>query len=629
MPTGIKITSSLINDICKKYQEQPITITQMSKIFGLCTVKISEILKKNGIKLYAREECVNKMLNENYFEVIDSAKKAYFYGFLIKKCTIYKKRLCIAVSKYNFQLLKELLKELNCESTICEDNRHTPAVFTQIVSSKLCKSLSEVMNINKISVEYRADFFRGIIEANGICKEICLKNKFVTKLVILNKDISFLSYIQQAINDYYNIKGIIDTTSYVRDALVYNNEDIKILFNTLYNNATVYSEEFYKKFKELSHKQNLKTSVIESIFIDGKEALLKATGTVQFYCEECGKLTSRQIRSDRPYIREKLLCKQCSQKFTCLEKYGVVTNLIIDAHPKETWAKKHDEIIAKTKKTCLEKYGCEHHTQNKEIQEKAKRTKIKNNSYEKQKISSAKTKLERYGDPNYHNIEMFKDSVKKAKMKFEQKYNCTSLTTLLKTYGQGFLSLNLPIIKFGSHRNFISNQYLDTIKKYASENHSVQSMSKEEKELVDYIKSIYEGKVLENTRSILKDKSELDIYLPDLKIAIEFNGIYWHSIEHKDKYYHQNKSLACYQQGIRLAHVFESDWIYNNTEIKDKLKRLICMNESFNDGTFPILNYDKSMKFSEPSKHMFDKYAKEVLDESQCKNIVYDTGVLQ
>jgi hypothetical protein len=60
-----------------------------------------------------------------------------------------------------------------------------------------------------------------------------------------------------------------------------------------------------------------------------------------------------------------------------------------------------------------------------------------------------------------------------------------------------------------------------------------------EKELVDFIKSIYNGEIITNNRKILKGK-ELDIVLPELNLAIEFNGIYWHSL--KDKNYHLNKT---------------------------------------------------------------------------------------
>jgi hypothetical protein len=71
--------------------------------------------------------------------------------------------------------------------------------------------------------------------------------------------------------------------------------------------------------------------------------------------------------------------------------------------------------------------------------------------------------------------------------------------------------------------------------------------------------------------SILKTH-ELDIYIPSKKIAIEFNGIYWHSERNgKHKDYHLNKTEACEKKGIQLIHVFESEWYFQ----KEILQSLI------------------------------------------------------
>jgi hypothetical protein len=53
----------------------------------------------------------------------------------------------------------------------------------------------------------------------------------------------------------------------------------------------------------------------------------------------------------------------------------------------------------------------------------------------------------------------------------------------------------------------------------------------------------------------------LDIYLPDYNLAIEFNGIYWHSeTQGKDQYYHIDKSKKCWEKKINLIHIFEDEW---------------------------------------------------------------------
>ena len=51
---------------------------------------------------------------------------------------------------------------------------------------------------------------------------------------------------------------------------------------------------------------------------------------------------------------------------------------------------------------------------------------------------------------------------------------------------------------------------------------------------------------------------ELDIYIPDLKLAIEYNGTYWHAEERQNNIYiHREKSISCHNLNIRLIHIFE------------------------------------------------------------------------
>ncbi len=87
-----------------------------------------------------------------------------------------------------------------------------------------------------------------------------------------------------------------------------------------------------------------------------------------------------------------------------------------------------------------------------------------------------------------------------------------------------------------------------------------------EKDVLSFIKGIYSGVVeenawvLENFKYPSKKKMELDIYLPELKLAVEYNGVFWHSVDRKGKGYHIQKRKACEQQGIRMLSIWECDW---------------------------------------------------------------------
>ena len=90
------------------------------------------------------------------------------------------------------------------------------------------------------------------------------------------------------------------------------------------------------------------------------------------------------------------------------------------------------------------------------------------------------------------------------------------------------------------------------------------SQSSPELEIKDIINAMYNGKCIENSRSIIPPL-ELDLYYPEKNIAIEFNGNYWHDENHKPKDYHFNKFKLCKDKNIRLVSIYESDW-YNKRD---------------------------------------------------------------
>lgn len=86
-----------------------------------------------------------------------------------------------------------------------------------------------------------------------------------------------------------------------------------------------------------------------------------------------------------------------------------------------------------------------------------------------------------------------------------------------------------------------------------------------EKEIFDFIRENYEGVVSPSVRNIIK--GELDIYLPELNIAVEYNGVYYHSEVFKSKDYHKNKVEACREKGIQLISIWEDDYTNNKAVV--------------------------------------------------------------
>lgn len=87
------------------------------------------------------------------------------------------------------------------------------------------------------------------------------------------------------------------------------------------------------------------------------------------------------------------------------------------------------------------------------------------------------------------------------------------------------------------------------------------SGSKPQEEIYNFIKENYIGDVLYNSRPKELDGLELDIYIPDYNLAIEFNGSYWHDEKHRSKNYHKYKLELADKAGIYLMYIWDYDWI--------------------------------------------------------------------
>ena len=201
-------------------------------------------------------------------------------------------------------------------------------------------------------------------------------------------------------------------------------------------------------------------------------------------------------------------------------------------------------IIDKMKQNNLDKYGVEYSWQREDIKKKIEQTHI-----------------DKYGTKSHTQSIKFKQQQylnKQQKYKqFEIDNNCTKRTEVVKLYGHGWIHKDSGIkITYLKYRGilFIKNEDVVLIKEYYEKGHTQSSFP--EVSLSNYVKSIYDGTIIENTRLII-NPCELDIYLPDLNLAIEYNGRYWHSYPRKSKSYHLDKSLACRKKGIRLIHIYE------------------------------------------------------------------------
>lgn len=103
--------------------------------------------------------------------------------------------------------------------------------------------------------------------------------------------------------------------------------------------------------------------------------------------------------------------------------------------------------------------------------------------------------------------------------------------------------------------------------------------SKGENELFLFICEIYKGRIIRNDKKTLNG-FELDVVLPDLKIAFEYNGNYWHSrINTRDRDIW--KIIECHKLGIDLFDVWDDDWKNKNEETRERVFGAIYRKKSY------------------------------------------------
>jgi hypothetical protein len=101
-------------------------------------------------------------------------------------------------------------------------------------------------------------------------------------------------------------------------------------------------------------------------------------------------------------------------------------------------------------------------------------------------------------------------------------------------------------------------------------------ISKKETELVSFLNQL--GLDIQTNKRTVIPPQELDIYIPERNLAIEFNGLYWHTEAlGKDKWYHHNKWKACQDKGIQLVQIWEDDWDRNPDLVKRMLAHKLGM----------------------------------------------------
>lgn len=112
--------------------------------------------------------------------------------------------------------------------------------------------------------------------------------------------------------------------------------------------------------------------------------------------------------------------------------------------------------------------------------------------------------------------------------------------------------------------------------------HGCPKCSNHKSKIEDFVENILSEANISFKKSVRKNKNkvELDFYIKSNNLAIECNGVYWHSeLKGKDKNYHLNKTKLCQQESIRLIHVLESEVNNKPKIVTNRLKNILGLNK--------------------------------------------------
>ena len=311
----------------------------------------------------------------------------------------------------------------------------------------------------------------------------------------------------------------------------------KEIFDHLKNDVSY--QDKIKKIAEKKRQNNIKKYGCENYFSseDFKKKRLKTL------MERYG-VTSL-------YLNPELLEKY---KQTCMERYGVdnyakyiefydkviATNLDKYGH-RSAISNKH--VLQKRKDTCVKKFGKEHYTQTQEYLEN--RTKLWLELYGVEHTSQLASNREKaketcqmkYGVDNYAKTDEFKSRYIRT---------CTE--------------------KFGVPNPLLLKQN--------------QIYGKTQQEIKEWLQSL--GFNFESNYTIV-DGKEIDLYNNELKIGIEYCGLYWHnelSLSPRDSRYHYEKYKKCLAKDIRLITIFEDEWKKQKDLCKSRISSIIGIQQN-------------------------------------------------
>lgn len=140
-------------------------------------------MNKYDVPIKRKGQSKNRLVNENYFEKIDSKEKAYFLGLLFTDggVSLDKERspmIQLQLKSSDVDILQKLRTELNVHSSIRYDKRKNKETAILLFrNQKIANDLKqygiipnktyETKHLPQVPNEFESDFLRGCLDGDG------------------------------------------------------------------------------------------------------------------------------------------------------------------------------------------------------------------------------------------------------------------------------------------------------------------------------------------------------------------------------------------------------------------------------------------------------------------------------
>jgi hypothetical protein len=329
-----------------------------------------------------------------------------------------------------------------------------------------------------------------------------------------------------------------------------------------------YAQKFWHITNKINHVPLCKYCVSETNW-------QKSTSRYSEYCSKtCAARASSPQREKTNYERyghanaAKSLSVKEKIKQTTNQRYGVDNYAETDEFKQQmvAWAQTpaFEQSREKIKQTNLQKYGVENPFQSAEIRAKANTTLILNHGVDSPlKSEHIKERMIATTQQKYN----------------RRSFNQTHISTesLDKIHDSSWVKNALLTKSLRTISEELGMSYTHVCAIIRDHGFDISAYSSFQREIQEYLHLLGVIDIQTNTREVLPDKKELDIFVPSSNIAIECNGTYWHSeiCGKKDKNYHLNKTTQCETLGIQLIHIFEHDWYAKRAIVESRLLYLM------------------------------------------------------